>query len=237
MLREQVAWACRILALEGYADLTLGHVSALSAGGKTIFIKRKGVALDEVEPDDVVELELEGERALSGPVDIHLETVLHTSVYRARPDVGSVVHGHPLYATALAAGDAPLELLTHDAVLFADGIARFEETPDLIVESEQADAVARALGSHHAVLLRNHGVLVVGKDVPWAVLAAVTLERAVKLQAIAGSLGPRRPMSPESAARLHPVKYQDHFVDEYWQSWIRQVRRAGAAAGMPRGSE
>ena len=57
------------------------------------------------------------------PPSMHLETVLHTEVYRARPDVGAVVHGHPLYATALAATDAPLELLTHDAVLFADGLA------------------------------------------------------------------------------------------------------------------
>ena len=54
-LREQVAWACRIIALEGYADLTLGHVSARDAEG-VIWIKRKGVALDEVEPGDVVPL-------------------------------------------------------------------------------------------------------------------------------------------------------------------------------------
>ena len=52
---------------------------------------------------------------------MHLETVLHTEVYRARPDVGAVVHGHPPYATALGATSAELELLTHDAVLFADG--------------------------------------------------------------------------------------------------------------------
>ena len=92
-LREQVAWACRILALEGYADLTLGHVSARGADGE-VWIKRKGVALDEVEPDDVV-------LADDTAADLHLETVLHTAVYRDRPDVGAVVHGHPPYATAL----------------------------------------------------------------------------------------------------------------------------------------
>ena len=48
-IREQVAWACRILASEGYADLTLGHVSARGTDGQ-IWIKRKGVALDEVAP-------------------------------------------------------------------------------------------------------------------------------------------------------------------------------------------
>ena len=55
-LPEQVAWACRILANEGYADLTLGHVSARSPDGE-IWIKRKGIALDEVEAGDVVTLD------------------------------------------------------------------------------------------------------------------------------------------------------------------------------------
>ena len=73
-LRQQVAWACRILASEGYADLTLGHVSARSPDGE-IWIKRKGVALDEVEADDVVALD-------DTEAMLHLETVLHTGVYR-----------------------------------------------------------------------------------------------------------------------------------------------------------
>src|SRR6266700_2827558 len=163
-LREQVAWACRILAVEGYADLTLGHVSARSPEGQ-IWIKRKGVALDEVEPEDVVTID-------DADAVLHLETVLHTGVYRARPDVSAVVHGHPPYATALAATGAALELLTHDAVLFVDGVAVYDETAELITEPDQGHAVARALGSRNAVLLRNHGVVVVGRDVAWAVLAA-----------------------------------------------------------------
>ena len=118
-LREQVACACRILALEGYADLTLGHVSGRSPGTTTVYIKRKGITLGETEPDDVISFELDDAEALDSP-EMHLEAVLHTEVYRARPDVGAVVHGHPPYATALGATGASLELLTHDAVLFVD---------------------------------------------------------------------------------------------------------------------
>ncbi len=227
-LRQQVAWACRIVAQEGYADLTLGHVSARSPDGRSIYIKRKGVALDEVEPDDVVELD-------DPDAALHLETVLHTEVYRLRPDVGAVVHGHPPYVTALAATAAELQLLTHDAVLFSDGIAVFEDAPELITEPEQGRAVAEALGDRRAVLLRNHGVLVVGKDVPWAVLTAATLERAVRLQSIAGTLGEPRPIPRERAQRMLEDKYQDRFVDEYWEAWIRQLRRAGSDRGMPLG--
>jgi L-fuculose-phosphate aldolase len=225
-VREGVAWACRILALEGYADLTLGHVSARPAGGDTIYIKRKGVALSEVEPDDIVDLD-------DPAADLHLETVLHTEIYARRPDVGAVVHGHPPYATALGATHAGLELLTHDAVLFADGVAFFEESPELITEREQGSAVAEALGSRRALILRNHGVVVADKDVRWAVLSAITLERAVQLQAIASTLGELRPIAGEDAQRMFADKYQERFLDEYWAAWIRRARRAGADDGMP----
>jgi L-fuculose-phosphate aldolase len=221
-LREQVAWACRILASAGYADLTLGHVSARGPDGD-IWIKRKGVALDEVEPDDVVALD-------DTTAVLHLETVLHTGVYRARPDIGSVVHGHPPYATALGATASHLSLLTHDAILFADGVGRFDE-PDLIVDDDQGGRVAAALGDRRAVLLQNHGVVVVGKDVPWAVLTAATLERAARLQSLASTLGELRPIDEELALQLLPVKYRDEFVEEYWAAWQRQVIREGGGLG------
>jgi L-fuculose-phosphate aldolase len=225
-VREGVAWACRILALEGYADLTLGHVSARPAGGDTIYIKRKGVALGEVEPDDVVDLDDPG-------ADLHLETVLHTEIYARRPDVGAVVHGHPPYATAFGATNAQLELLTHDAVLFAEGVSFFEESAELITEREQGRALAAALGSRRALILRNHGVVVADKDVRWVVLSAITLERAIRLQAIASALGELRPIPKEIAESMFGDKYQERFLDEYWAAWIRRARRAGADDGMP----
>ncbi len=225
-VREQVAWACRILALEGFSDLTLGHVSARPSGGETIYIKRKGLALDEVAPDDVVEVD-------DPSAALHLETVIHTKIYAQRPDVGAIVHAHPPYVTAFGATNAELELLTHDAVLFADGIAYFEETPELITEEEQGRAVADSLGQRRAVILRNHGVVVADVDVRWAVLSAATLERAVRMQTIATTLGALRPIPQGDAERMRSEKYQDRFVDEYWAAWIRHVRRAGGGEGMP----
>ena len=229
LLREQVATACRVIALEGYADLTLGHVSARNPGDRIVWIKRKGVALDEVQPSDVIALEIDDESALQSS-DYHLESVMHTEVYRARPDVGSVIHGHPVYGTALGSTEAQLLFLTHDAVLFADGLGDYEDGPALVMNVEQGRRVAEALGSRRAAILRNHGVVVAGEDVRWAVLAAVTLERAIRFQAIATALGPLRPISQESADRLRPQKYQDGFMDEYWESWVRRVHGADARA-------
>jgi len=224
-LREQVALACRILAREGYADLTLGHVSAPGPEGE-VWIKRKGISQDEVEHEDVVAID-------DTEAVLHLETVLHTGVYAARADVGAVVHGHPPHATALASTGAELELLTHDAVLFAEGLPRFDD-PDLIVDEEQGGRVAAELGAQRALLLNNHGVLATGKDVPWAVLTAVTLERAARLQSIASTLGDLRPIDRAQALQLLPDKYRDEFVAEYWAAWQRQLARLGGGFGGDR---
>jgi L-fuculose-phosphate aldolase len=229
-LRERVATACRLVALEGFADLTLGHVSARQPGERTAWIKRKGLALDEVEPSDVIPLDLDDPDALSGG-DYHLESVMHVEVYRARPDVNAVIHGHPLYATALGSTDGTLRYLTHDAVLFTDGLGIYDDGPALVTERGQATRVAQALGGRRAALLRNHGVVVAGEDVRWAVLTAVTLERAIRFQVVAASLGAPHPISQADAEVLRPMKYQEFLLDDYWASWERRVERARAREG------
>jgi L-fuculose-phosphate aldolase len=231
-MAEQVAWACRILADEGYQDLTLGHVSARDPERRErMWIKRRGVTLAEVTPADVIEFELDADLREAAD-EMHLEAVLHTEVYRRRDDVGAIVHGHPPYATAFAATDADLLHLTHDAVMFDRGLAVYDASPDLITEPEQGVEVAEALGEHAVVLLRNHGVLVAHRDLAWMVLAAVTLERAVMLQSIATTLGDPRPIEPVHIDDLHGRKYQEGLVGEYWDAWVRDMRRRGLADGM-----
>lgn len=230
--REEVAWSCRILALGEHGDYTLGHVSARAADGAHLLMKPNGLGLEEVAPDDVLTLDLAGTR-VAGAGPVHLEYVLHTEIYKARPDVGCVIHTHPPYATAFGATDASLELLNHDAVLFREGLAVFDDTAELIVRPEQGAAVAAALGERRALVMRGHGVIVTGTSVPWATYAALTLERVLRIQAIARSLGNLHPMSAEMAARVYPDKYRDEHVAAYWAYLVRQARRAGLAAGMP----
>jgi L-fuculose-phosphate aldolase len=231
-LVEAVAWASRIIAMEGYEDLTLGHVSVRAPGGRTVYIKRKGVALGEVAPADVVAVDLDADFDRV-PEGMHLETVLHTEVYKRRDDVHSVVHGHPPYATAFGATEAEFRFLTHDSVFFAGGISTYDGVPDLIVNARQGAEVADALGDGTALLLRNHGVLVAERNVQWAVLASVLLERAVRLQSLASSLGPLHPIPQELVPGIHAVKYQADFPSEYWDAWVRELRRSGRAFGMP----
>ncbi len=232
-LREQLAWGARILAMHGHGDLTLGHISGRLPGESVVWIKRKGLGLEEVTPDDFALVTLEGVQ-VGGRGPLHLENVLHLEICRARPDVNAVIHTHPPYATAFGATGAALRYICHDSVLFADGLPVFDETADLIVNAEQARAIAKALGGCKAVLLKNHGVNVVGKDVPWAVLAALTLERALHFQGIAQAFGSLRPLTQAGAAAMYDSKYRDVFLPEYWDYWIRKVRAAGLDRGMPR---
>ena len=234
-LRLQVAWACRILAMRGHGDFTLGHVSARGPGD-SFYMKRNGLGLNEITPDDVLAIDSTGIKR-EGADQVHREVVIHTEIYRARPDVGSVVHTHPPHSIALGASDASLTLLGHDAALFKDGIGVFDESADLITRPEQGQAVSQALGSRRAVLLRNHGVVAVGKDVPWAAISTLTLERAAYIQAIAVSFGGLRPMTREMAERLHPDKYPDDYMSNYWQYLIRELRRQRLDRGMPEAAQ
>lgn len=231
-LVEEVAWASRIVASFGYEDLTLGHVSARGSDENTIYIKRKGVALGEVTPEDILAVDLHS-YASNGAKGMHLETVLHTEVYKRRPDVRAVVHGHPPYATAFGATDAEFAYLTHDSVFFIDRIATYDGVPNLIIDEQQGAAVADALGAGTVLLLRNHGVLLAERDLHWATLASALLERALQVQGIAGSIGQLHPIPDELLQEIHQLKYQPDFAAEYWDAWVRTLRREGRAFGMP----
>ncbi len=231
-LREQVAWACRILAMGDHGDYTLGHVSARSADGQHVLMKRYGLGLEEVTPDDILRIDLDG-TLIAGRARVHLEYVIHTEIYRARPDVRSVIHTHPPYTTAFGATDARLELLNHDAVLFREGLAYFDDTAELIITRDQGERVAASLGQRRAIVLRGHGVVITGESVPWATYAALTLERVLRIQSIARTFGDLAPMSPAMADRVYPDKYRDVHVASYWAYLIRQLHRAGLTDGMP----
>jgi ribulose-5-phosphate 4-epimerase/fuculose-1-phosphate aldolase len=148
---------------------------------------------------------------------------MHLETYRARPDVGAVIHTHPLYSIALGATAGGLELLSHDGLLFPDGVPVFDGTAGLVTTPREGQGVARALGGGRAVLLRNHGILAAGPDISWAVLTALTLERAARIQFIARTLGETVPIPREAARELSVSKYREEFAEEYWQDWCSML--------------
>src|SRR5260221_3792526 len=154
---QQVALACRIIAEFGHEDLTLGHASVRGPDGRTIHIKRKGKALRYVLAQDVIPIALDEEEGYL-TAGAHLETVMHTETYRARPDVGAVIHTHPLYSIALGATTGGLDLLSHDGLLFPAGVPVFDGTAGLVTTPQHGQGVARAQGDGWAAPLRHDGI-------------------------------------------------------------------------------
>ncbi len=223
-LRERVAVACRVLAMEGHTDITQGHVSARHPGTPYYWIKASGLGLDEVTADDVVLVDLDGNQVW-GSGRPHTELPIHAEIYRARPDVMAVVHTHPPYATALAASHVPLRPVSHEGALFWPELPRYTFTTDLVVTREQGEELAKALGSARACLMRNHGIVTVGSSVEEAALFALQLERAAKLQILAAALGPYT-WTPDSeiaqkAAHLHSPRQ----LDRNWGYYVRKLKR------------
>lgn len=222
-LRELLAVACNILAMEGHTDISLGHASLREYGASEYWIKASGFGLEEVTADDIVLVDLDGNK-LWGDRRPHNEIPIHAEIYRVRPDVCAVVHTHPPYATALAATAEQLRPVSHEGVLFPQ-LPRFVQTTDLIITRDQGKALAHALGPHNAVLLKNHGVVTAGPSIEEAVLFAIFLERAAMMQSLAGSFGRFEWTDPEEAAAKRRRIYSPGHVQNFWAYYRRKLER------------
>jgi L-ribulose-5-phosphate 4-epimerase len=187
--RQKVIDAGRILDCEGLGDLTRGHVSVRVPGDPTHFyMKPHSFGFDEITPENIVTCNLHGEKVAGGGRK-HSEVYIHSEIYKMRPDVMSVIHAHPTHAVAWSATGKPLEPISQPAVAFYDGVPYFTETIDLIRSQEMGAGVARALGSHKVVLMRNHGVAVVGRTVDEATILTIMLDNACQIQLLAAAAG------------------------------------------------
>lgn len=196
--------AGRILDAAEQGDLTRGHVSVRVPGDPTHFyMKPHSQGLDEITMDNIVLCNLEGEKVAGGGRK-HSEVYIHSEIYKQRPDVMSVIHSHPTHAVAFSATGRALLPISQPAVAFADGLPYFTETIDLIRSQALGAGVARALGAHKAVLMRNHGVAVVGATIEESTILAILLDNACQIQLLAeagGGVGEQ--FAAEHVQRLH----------------------------------
>jgi len=189
-LRQMLADAGRVLAMEGHGDYVAGHISVRLPGDAGRFLmKPAGIGIEEMRPDNIITVDIEG-RKVDGTMPRHNEVFIHSEVLRARSDVQCVIHSHPMHAVAFSSLDRPLVAVGNSGGYFADGrLPIFSETTDLIISQERGNAVARCLGKNAALILRNHGIVATGGSIEEAVWTAVKLERACQLQLLAESAG------------------------------------------------
>jgi ribulose-5-phosphate 4-epimerase/fuculose-1-phosphate aldolase len=175
----------RFLYKRGFIE-GFGHLSYRLHGTEQFIVVRHSVG-PIATADDLVVMDLDG-RKLDGRGDAPGEVSIHSEIYKARPDVMSVVHYHGMYSTAFTTVARELRPIHSVGTIFYDGVPIYPD-PKLILNRERGAALARALGRHRAVLLRAHGVAVTGPSIEDTVSAAFLFEENAHRATICATLG------------------------------------------------
>jgi ribulose-5-phosphate 4-epimerase/fuculose-1-phosphate aldolase len=199
-LKRDLVTAAKILLWE-VGDMW-GHVSSKTPDGKRFLLLPLRPPVDSAIPDDnVLEYDLDG-NLLAGKRDQPEEIFFYTSTYKAKKDIGSVIHVHPPVATSVVATGKKIIPMRHNGLKFGKGVPI---TPWLYgTWQEDGDRAAKAMGSNCAVMIRGHGANLTGRSLQEACINTIELERTAKMIVWASAVGKIK--TPFSSAVLK--KYQ-----------------------------
>lgn len=218
-LKQKVYEANMELPRRGLVTYTWGNVSGIDREKGLMVIKPSGVEYNELTPEMLVVLNLDGER-VEGKLNPSSDTKTHLELYKAFPDIGGIVHTHSPYAVAWAQAceDIPCYGTTHadyfyNSVPCARQLTKQEidedyemNTGKVIVETFKG----RDLYPMHtpAVICSNHGPFTWGEDAAQAVYHAVVLEEVAKIALFTRQVNPN--------AKPAPMRIQDkHFMRKH----------------------
>lgn len=178
-LRGLVADAGQVLYRLGLADY-LGHCSARVPNSDRVVIKPKHSptvrGMHSLDGADMVVVDMDG-RLVEGQDPPPAEVFIHTEIYRARPDVGAVVHTHQSSATLMGVIEAPILPILHIASVFVREPVPVWPCPLLVTSPGLGADLAAALADGRFCHLQGHGIVSVAKTVPEATVAASMLEQ------------------------------------------------------------
>ena len=178
---------------------TWGNISALDPERGEVYITPSGMAYGTLTGADIVVLTREGE-IIRGDRRPSVETELHLSVYRARPECRAVIHTHPVYSTAFSAMGEDIPVFLDEAAQTLGGTVRTARYA-LPGSHELAEACVEALGTRAmACLLRSHGAVCIGETMEKAFTVSAVLESAARILLMIRAMGGSP--EPYSADRL-----------------------------------
>jgi L-fuculose-phosphate aldolase len=229
-IKEQLIWAGKVLVAEGQDDFTRGHISfRLPDEPYLFFMKPHSVGLDEITPENILTIDLDG-NVVAGTARRHSEVYIHSEIFKQRTDVACVLHTHPPYAVALSATGRPMRAYSQPGALFHEALGVYTDTINLIRTKDMGAGVARALGAHRAVLLKNHGAVTVGATVAEAVIGAIMLENAAMVQLVTEAAGD--PAPEFSRADIDKLKNDIGRPEQFAINFDYLVRRAKRREGV-----
>src|SRR5437762_8493225 len=188
--RVDLAAAYRLVALYGWDDLIFTHISARVPGGEHHFLLNPyGMMFDEVTASSLVKVDLDGGKVMDSPYFINpAGFTIHSAVHAARADALCVMHLHTDYGIAVSAQKDGLLPVSQQAMVALASLA-YHDYEGLALNEEEKPRLVADLGDKNHLILRNHGLLTVGRTAAEAFLAMFLLERACKIQILAQSGG------------------------------------------------
>ena len=188
--KKAVIEAAQEMERKGLVVGTAGNISLRlkpTDGPELLAITPSGRYYDSLKVDDIVVVDFAGQK-VEGELKATIETVMHVEVHKARRKINAVVHAHPPFCSAVAIAGMDIPPLIDEQVMLVGGGIRVAQyalpgTPEL------AKNAVSALGQRNAVLLANHGVLSVGRDMREALTICELAEELAKIYVSAMSLG------------------------------------------------
>jgi len=219
--------ASRILAQHEVLD-AYGHVSARSDRRPDRFAMSRSLAPALVTAADLVEYGMDSEALPGDKRKGFIERYIHGEIYRARPEVMAIVHSHSDSVIPFGVTRTKLKPVYHMGSFLWSGAPVFDirntrkENDLLIRDRSLGEALAGALGACNCVLMRGHGMTVVGAGVPEAVYRAIYTEKNARMQLQATLLdGPIEFLSDEEGRRA--TKANQGTLERPWELWKKQV--------------
>lgn len=199
-LRTELAACYRIFDHLGWTELIYNHITVRLpvsvSGHETHFlINPFGLNYDEVTASNLVKVDLQGriigDSAWSvNPAGFTLHSAIHSGIANAH----CVMHTHTTAGSAVACSEAGLSTDNFYAAMLHNRLA-YHDFEGITVHADEGPRVVRSIGNAQAVILRNHGLLSWGVDIPQALAYLWTLQRACEIQVTGAALGPTRPVS------------------------------------------
>lgn len=198
-LRKEIVEVGKRIYERGYVASNDGNIS-VRIDDKKILITPTGVSKGFINPADLIILDIDG-KVIQGKKKHSSESNMHLQIYKDRPDVQSVCHAHPPYATGFAVAGVPLDKMVLPEVIIALGTIPLVEygctgTDELYMN------ISRYIKNYDAFLLANHGALTVGSNIINAYHKMETLEHFAKIQFIAQQIGNINVLNKRQAEQL-----------------------------------
>lgn len=226
-LIEDLVAGNRILYDQNVVD-GFGHISVRHNKDPNRYLLARSMAPALVTADDIIEYDLDSNPVNANGRTSYLERFIHGEIYKARPDVMSVVHSHSPGVIPFANAKTPLRPMNHIASFLGEGVPVFEirnaggpATDMLIRNAALGKALAVSLGKHPVALMRGHGSVAVGASIKHVVFRAIYTEVNARVQAEGMKLGSPTYLNDAEAAAA--TKTNEALVGRPWELWKRRA--------------